>query len=64
MVIPQGHAGRLTYLSDFLEEAKVSGLLQQTIERAGLRGVQVAPLGNPRARQQAKGARGSTPCST
>jgi polar amino acid transport system substrate-binding protein len=51
MVVPQGHAGRLSYLSDFLAEAKVSGLLQQTIERAGLRGVQVvAPPGNPRAR--------------
>jgi len=50
MVVPQGHAGRLAYLSAFLAEAKASGLVQQTIERAGLRGVQVAPPGNPRAR--------------
>ena len=47
MVVPKGQAGRLAYISDFIEEAKASGLVQRAIERAGLRGVQVAPVGNP-----------------
>ena len=47
MLVPKGHAGRLAYLSEFIEEAKASGLVRQAIERAGLRGVQVAPPGNP-----------------
>lgn len=41
--IPKGHAGRLAYVSEFIEEAKVSGLVQQFIERYGLRGLKVAP---------------------
>jgi len=48
-MVPKGHAGRLAYVSEFIEEAKASGLVQQTIERGGLRGVQVAPAGNPSA---------------
>ena len=50
MLVPKGHAGRLAYLSEFIEEAKASGLVRQAIERAGLRGVQVAPAGNPSTR--------------
>ena len=50
MVVPKGHVERLAYISDFIEEAKASGLVQRTIERAGLRGVQVAPPGNPSTR--------------
>ncbi len=50
MVVPKGQAGWLAYISDFIEEAKVSGLVQRAIERAGWRGVQVAPPGNPTAR--------------
>lgn len=46
-LVPKGHAGRLAYVSEFIEEAKASGLVKQVIERAGLRGVQVAPAGNP-----------------
>jgi polar amino acid transport system substrate-binding protein len=46
-MVPKGNAGRLAYVSEFIEEAKASGLVQQTIERAGLRGVQVAPAGKP-----------------
>ncbi len=49
MVVPKGQAGWLAYISDFIEEAKVSGLVQRAIERAGWRGVQVAPPGNPTA---------------
>lgn len=46
MVVPKGQAGRHAYISEFIEEAKASGLVKQAIERAGLRGVQVAPAGN------------------
>jgi polar amino acid transport system substrate-binding protein len=45
--VPKGHAGRLTYISEFIEEAKASGLVKKMIEDAGLRGVQVAPAGKP-----------------
>lgn len=41
--VPKDHAGHLAYVSEFIEEAKVSGLVQQFIERYGLRGLKVAP---------------------
>ena len=47
MVVAMGRAGRLAYINAFVEEAKASGLVQRAIERAGLRGVQVAPLASP-----------------
>src|SRR5450759_1118648 len=47
MAVPKGEAGRLAYISEFIEEAKASGLVQRAIERGGLRGVHVAPPGNP-----------------
>jgi polar amino acid transport system substrate-binding protein len=50
MAVPKGQAGRLSYVSEFIEEAKASGLVQRAIERAGIRGVQVAPAGNPSTR--------------
>jgi len=50
MAVPKGEAERLAYISDFIEEAKSSGLVQRAVERAGLRGVQVAPAGNPSTR--------------
>src|SRR5262245_60056546 len=43
MVVPKGQAARLTYISEFIEQAKASGLVQQAIERAGLPGYLVAP---------------------
>jgi polar amino acid transport system substrate-binding protein len=49
MAVPKGHAGWLGYVSEFVEEAKASGLVQQAIERAGLRGIQVAPGGKPKS---------------
>ena len=49
MVVPKGKAGRLAYVSEFVEEAKASGLVQKAIDRAGPRGVTVAPPGNPTA---------------
>lgn len=49
VVVPKDRAGRLAYINEFVEEAKVSGLVQQAIDRAGPRGVQVAPPGDPTA---------------
>jgi polar amino acid transport system substrate-binding protein len=46
MAVPKGQAGRLAYISEFVEKAKASGVVQQAIERAGVRGVQVAVRGN------------------
>jgi polar amino acid transport system substrate-binding protein len=43
MVVSKGQAARLAYISEFIEQAKASGLVQQAIERAGLPGHQVAP---------------------
>jgi polar amino acid transport system substrate-binding protein len=40
-----GEAGRLAYISEFIEEAKATGLVERAIERGGLRGVHVAPSG-------------------
>ena len=42
MAVPKGQAGRLAYISEFIEEAKASGLIQRAIEGAGLRAVRVA----------------------
>jgi polar amino acid transport system substrate-binding protein len=50
MAVPKGQAGRLAYIAEFIEEAKASGLVQRAIERIGVRGVQVAPPGNPSTR--------------
>lgn len=46
-LVPKGHAGRIAYFSEFIEEAKASGLMKRAIDASGLRGVQVAPAGNP-----------------
>jgi polar amino acid transport system substrate-binding protein len=40
---PQGRDAGLSYLRDFVEQAKRSGLVQQAIDRTGVQGVQVAP---------------------
>ena len=45
MAVPKGQAARLAYIVEFIEQAKASGLVQQAIERTGVRGVQVAPPG-------------------
>jgi polar amino acid transport system substrate-binding protein len=42
MVVLKGQAARLAYISEFVEQAKASGLVQQAIERAGLPGYKVA----------------------
>jgi polar amino acid transport system substrate-binding protein len=43
IAVPKGNAGRLAYVSGFIEEAKASGLVQKAIDRSGWRGLQVAP---------------------
>jgi polar amino acid transport system substrate-binding protein len=42
MAVAQGRAGLLACLSEFAEHAKASGLIQQIIDRGGLRGFDVA----------------------
>lgn len=34
MAVPKGHAGRLAFISEFVEKAKAAGLVQRAIERA------------------------------
>jgi polar amino acid transport system substrate-binding protein len=46
MAVPKGQAEWLAYISEFIEQAKASGLVQKAIEHVGVRGVQVAPAGN------------------
>jgi polar amino acid transport system substrate-binding protein len=43
MVVPKGQPARLAYISEFIEQAKASGLVHKAIERAGLPGHGVAP---------------------
>src|SRR5881628_3744265 len=50
MAVPKGQTEWLAYISEFTEEAKASGLVQKAIEHIGVRGVQVAPAGNPGTR--------------
>ena len=47
MTIPKGHPEWLAYISEFVEEAKASGLVQRAITRSGWAGVHVAPPGYP-----------------
>ena len=46
MVAAKSQAGRLSYISEFIEEAKASGLVQQAIERGGSLGYQAIPSEN------------------
>src|SRR5262245_10008141 len=43
MAVAKGRDGWLAYVSEFVEEAKASGLAQRAVERSGLRGLHVAP---------------------
>ena len=43
MAVAKDQAGRLAYISEFIEEAKASEFVQRAIERAGERGIRVAP---------------------
>jgi ABC-type amino acid transport substrate-binding protein len=41
MAVPKGQAGRLAYITEFIEETKASGTVERAIKDAGLRGIQV-----------------------
>ena len=41
-MVPKGKAGHMAYVTDFLEEAKATGLVKQTIEHYDLKGIEVA----------------------
>jgi polar amino acid transport system substrate-binding protein len=51
MAVPKGQPGRLVYISEFIEEAKASGLVQRAINDSGWRGVGVAAPENRTARK-------------
>jgi polar amino acid transport system substrate-binding protein len=51
IAVAKGHPGWLAYISEFIEEAKVSGVVQQVLERAGQGDAQMAPQGHPKAQQ-------------
>lgn len=43
-IVPKGHAARLAYVNEFVEQAKASGLAKRIIDSLGLKGVvRVAP---------------------
>jgi polar amino acid transport system substrate-binding protein len=42
LVVPKGQAARLTYVSEFIEAAKASGVVQRAIDRSGQPGYRVA----------------------
>ena len=46
MVIPKGKVEWFAYVGEFVENAKASGLVQKAIDRAGPRGLTVAPPGD------------------
>ena len=51
VVVAKGKAARLAYISEFIEDIKAKGIVQQAINRSGWRGVRVAPsqaVGAPR----------------
>ena len=41
--IPKGREAGVNYLREFIEDVKASGLVAQAIEKAGVRGVSIAP---------------------
>jgi polar amino acid transport system substrate-binding protein len=43
MAVAKDQAGRLAYISEFIDAAKASGFVQRAIERVGERGIRVAP---------------------
>jgi polar amino acid transport system substrate-binding protein len=45
LALPKGRSAALAYVSNFVEQAKASGIVARAIETVGLRGVRVAPPG-------------------
>jgi polar amino acid transport system substrate-binding protein len=48
MVVPKGKTTWLSYVSEFVEDAKATGVVQKAIERGGPPGVTVSPPGDPK----------------
>jgi polar amino acid transport system substrate-binding protein len=48
MGMPHGRESGLRVLREFIEEVKGSGFVAQALERAGIRGVAVAPADGPK----------------
>jgi polar amino acid transport system substrate-binding protein len=46
VAVPKGHDGWLAYINEFVEDAKVSGLVNRMIEKLAMQGVRVAPPGS------------------
>ena len=46
IAMPKGQAARVAYVSEFVEAAKASGLVQRAIDSVSGRGIAVAPAGN------------------
>jgi polar amino acid transport system substrate-binding protein len=47
IAVPKGQPARLDYMVEFVERAKVSGVIKRAIERAGEQGIEVAPSDPP-----------------
>jgi polar amino acid transport system substrate-binding protein len=45
VAVPKGKPAALAYVSDFIEEAKASGLVRKALDEMGLKSSQVAPAG-------------------
>jgi len=46
VIVPKGEAARLAIINRFIDEARASGSIAESIARAGLVGVDVAPAGS------------------
>jgi polar amino acid transport system substrate-binding protein len=46
VAVPKGHDGWLAYINEFIEDAKVSGVVNRMIETLAMQGVRVAPPEN------------------
>lgn len=53
--VPKGRDAGAKYLSEFIEDAKVSGLVAKSIEKSGVRGLTVAPPTQPTSTLQIGG---------
>ena len=45
VAVPKGKPGALAYVSQFIEEAKASGLIRKSLDAMNLQNSQVAPAG-------------------
>lgn len=48
IVVPKGKTAWLSYIGEFVEDAKAKGVVQKAIERGGPPGVTVSPPGDPK----------------